>query len=258
MKTNASLPVLFQFNNKEVRIFEKDGQPWFVAREVCDILELDNITNALRGLDDDEKITFTNSKGNPRAGIPHTLILINEAGLYSLTIRSNKPEAKMFRRWVFHEILPSIRKTGGYQVPSQQGAALKRAEAMLNNSRVRVAKLAKEIVKGAWDFLSPEARQCFTSHLLETATGKAGLIPLPHIEKSYSATEIGQTLGVSANAIGRVATAHNLKTSEYGHTVLDKARGHDKQVPSFRYNEAGKKAIERLIAMIDKATGGTA
>ena len=97
-----------------VRVVDKDGEPWFVAKDVCDCLEIGNTTESLRGLDDDEKITLSNPEGNPRAGIPLELNVISKSGLYSLILRSRKPEAKTFKRWIVREVLPSIRKTGGY------------------------------------------------------------------------------------------------------------------------------------------------
>lgn len=102
-----------------VRAVERDGQPWFVAKDVCDCLELGNTTEALRGLDDDEKFTLSNPEGNPRAGIPLELNIISEPGLYSLILRSRKPEAKAFKRWLVHEVIPSIRRSGGYMAAVQ-------------------------------------------------------------------------------------------------------------------------------------------
>jgi hypothetical protein len=74
------------------------------------------------------------------------------------------------------------------------------------------------------------------------------VLPLPQVEKTYTATEIGQEVGLSSNRIGRIAKEHNLKIPEYGITVLDKARHADKQIPAFRYNEAGRDAILRIVA----------
>lgn len=82
---------------------------------MCECLELGNVTEALRGLDDDEKVQLETNIINPEVGGRGTL-LISEAGLYSLILRSRKPEAKAFKRWVTHDILPSIRKTGGYLI----------------------------------------------------------------------------------------------------------------------------------------------
>ncbi|WP_411330922.1 Bro-N domain-containing protein [Desulfovibrio desulfuricans] len=110
-----------------VRVVEKDGEPWFVAKDVCDCLELGNTTEALRGLDDDEKFTLSNPEGNPRAGIPLELNVISESGLYSLILRSRKPESKTFKRWIVREVIPTIRKTGSYSPPPRSYAEALRA-----------------------------------------------------------------------------------------------------------------------------------
>ena len=107
-----------------IRAIERNGLPWFVAKDVCDCLELGNTTKALYGLDDDEKFTLTNSEGNPRAGIPLELNIISEPGLYSLILRSRKPEAKAFKRWITHEVIPSIRRHGMYATPQTVEAML--------------------------------------------------------------------------------------------------------------------------------------
>lgn len=103
----------FDFKGASLRtLTDKAGEPWFVAKDVCDILELGNTTNALRALDEDEKTNFTNCNVAQNGGrVP---LIISEPGLYKLVMRSRKPEAKEFQRWVTHEVLPSIRRTGGY------------------------------------------------------------------------------------------------------------------------------------------------
>lgn len=93
-------------------IVERDGEPWFIAADVCAILSLGNPTEAVRPLDDDEKLTSVIL----RAGQMRPVNLINESGLYALIIRSNKPNAKAFRKWVTGTVLPSIRKTGSFTV----------------------------------------------------------------------------------------------------------------------------------------------
>lgn len=102
----------FNFNNAPLRtLADEAGDPWFVAKDVCDILGLENSRKATAELDSDEKNTVTISDGIP--GNPNKTI-ISEPGLYKLIMRSRKPEAKKFQRWVTHEVLPTIRKTGGY------------------------------------------------------------------------------------------------------------------------------------------------
>lgn len=93
---------------------DESGTPWFVAKDVCAALGIGNSRDAINTLDDDEKITVANSDGNPRAGIPLTLNFISESGLYALIFRSRRPEARAFRKWVTAEVLPALRKKGGY------------------------------------------------------------------------------------------------------------------------------------------------
>lgn len=93
----------------DIRALPVKGEPWFVAADVCEVLGHTNPTMAVAGLDEDERAKL-------RLGRQGETNIISEAGLYTLAIRSNKENAKPFRRWVTHEVLPSIRKTGGYGV----------------------------------------------------------------------------------------------------------------------------------------------
>ena len=104
------------FNNAmfgNVRIILQDNEPWFVAKDVCDCLEINNSSQALSRLDYDEKnsvILNDGTAGNPEKSI------VNEYGLYSLVLSSRKPEAKEFKRWITHDVLPSLRKYGTYSM----------------------------------------------------------------------------------------------------------------------------------------------
>ena len=93
----------------EVRTLNIDGEPWFVASDVCKALDID--PTSTRRLDDDEKNTLRLTQGIP--GNPNVTV-VNEPGLYTLVLGSRKPEAKAFKRWITHEVIPSIRKHGGY------------------------------------------------------------------------------------------------------------------------------------------------
>lgn len=98
----------FDFKGASLRtLTDKAGEPWFVAKDVCDILEISNPSDALKRLDDDERSRFN-------LGRQGETNIVNEAGLYVLVLGSRKPEAHEFKRWVTHEVLPQIRKTGGY------------------------------------------------------------------------------------------------------------------------------------------------
>lgn len=102
----------FDFKGSALRtLTDEAGEPWFVAKDVCDVLELSNVGQALARLDDDEKSSITLNDGTP--GNPNRAI-VSESGLYALVLASRKPEAHEFKRWVTHEVLPQIRKTGGY------------------------------------------------------------------------------------------------------------------------------------------------
>ena len=92
----------------QVRVVQRDGEPWFVAADVCKALEIDR--TATRRLDDDEKgVHSTHTPGGQQ-----DVTIVNEPGLYTLVLGSRKPEAKLFKRWITHEVIPAIRKTGGY------------------------------------------------------------------------------------------------------------------------------------------------
>ncbi|CDN92000.1 BRO-N domain-containing protein [Agrobacterium tumefaciens] len=98
-------------NNDQFNVIERGGEPWFMLNEVCKKVDIANPADAASRLDDDEKDTIgiTDSIGRPRRAI-----IINESGLYSIILRSTKPEAKRFKKWITSEVLPTIRKTGGY------------------------------------------------------------------------------------------------------------------------------------------------
>ena len=128
---NASIQVFDSEDFGSVRALTIGGEPWFVAKDVCDALGLSNVGQAIVGLDEDEKSSITIDDGTP--GNPNKAI-ITEAGLYNLIMRSRKPEAKAFRRWVTHDVLPSIRSHGMYATPQT-------VEQMLNDPDTMIETL---------------------------------------------------------------------------------------------------------------------
>ena len=233
------------FNNTqfgEVRSINRNGEPWFVAADVCRALDVGNSRQALTRLDEDEKgVISTDTPGGRQE-----MSIVNEPGLYTLVLGSRKPEAKAFKRWITHEVIPAIRKTGGYTIKKPEDECKRlRAEAMKMNADTR---RFKAIVSSMKEFnLSPVAMEAIGVPLIEDFTGiKSGY--RPQIERTYSATEIAQELGCSANLIGKTANENGMKIDEYGVTVLDKAKGHGKQVPTFRYNERGREKLKQLLA----------
>jgi len=105
--------IKFDFEEHIVRvILDGDARPWWIAKDVCEVLEIVNTSQAVERLDEDER----SMQNIGRQGDSWT---INEPGLYTLIIRSNKPEAKKFKRWITHEVLPAIRQNGYYEVPGK-------------------------------------------------------------------------------------------------------------------------------------------
>lgn len=103
---------VFAYDSHAIRMIQgEDGEPWFVAADVCNALDIKNAADAIKRLDDDEKgVDSIYTLGGSQE-----LAVVNEAGLYMLILSSRKPEAKIFKRWVAHEVIPSIRKTGRYE-----------------------------------------------------------------------------------------------------------------------------------------------
>ncbi|MFE3868717.1 Bro-N domain-containing protein [Flavobacterium sp. LS2P90] len=112
MQKENLTPIAFQFSatKQQIESVLIENEPYFIAKDICDILELDNVTNALSKLDDDEKLTLKVL----RAGQNRSVNFVSESGLFALIMRSNKPEAKAFRKWVTSEVLPALRKNGFY------------------------------------------------------------------------------------------------------------------------------------------------
>ncbi|MGG3452097.1 BRO family protein [Domibacillus aminovorans] len=102
------LKKVFHYSGNQVRTIGKGEEIWFVAKDICDILEINNPSDALKRLDEDEKALVSNE------GFRGSINIINESGLYSLVLGSRKEEAKLFKCWITYEVLPTIRKTGGY------------------------------------------------------------------------------------------------------------------------------------------------
>ena len=103
----------FLYENSPIRMIESNGETWWVLKDICKLLSIENHKNITKRLEEDEVGTFE---------LPHPqskekkleMLCVNESGLYSVILRSDKPEAKAFRRWITHEILPEIHRTGEY------------------------------------------------------------------------------------------------------------------------------------------------
>ncbi|AXU27209.1 TPA: Bro-N domain-containing protein [Clostridioides difficile] len=234
----------------EIRVIELNGEPWFVGKDVAETLGYKDTSDALkRHVDDEDK-----GVGEiPTPGGNQNMKIINESGLYSLILSSKLSTAKKFKHWVTRDVLPSIRKTGTYSTKSkdikdESEIKYMNAQARLKNARAREAKIYLELADKV-DI--KEYKQIMYSKTTELISGEA-LIPLPKMDKkTYSATEIGKMLGISANKVGGLANAYNLKTEEYGIKVWDKAKHSNKQVPNFRYYENVIPILEKTLSSFE-------
>ncbi len=119
-KSQENLPALqkLSYGKNQMRMIKQNDEYWFVADDICTILGFTNSREAINSLAGDEKSTLRFSDGTSKLGGKPNINIINEPGVYRLVLRSNKPKAEPFKRWIFHEVLPSLRKTGSYSVKS--------------------------------------------------------------------------------------------------------------------------------------------
>lgn len=177
----------FNYDGHDVRVVERHGEPWFVAADLCSVLDIRNSRDALARLDPDEKgVVNADTPGGTQQ-----MSVVNEAGMYSLVLTSRKPEAKTFKRWVTHEVLPSIRKRGGYLTPEATEAALSdpdfiiRLATDLKTERARRTELEAKaavdapkvhawdgLVSGAGDYTITDAAKVLTRAGIETGPRK--------------------------------------------------------------------------------------
>lgn len=234
---------LSTFQNPEfgnIRTVVIDGEPWFVGKDVAQALGYSDTDQALRKhVDDEDKLT----RQIDGVGQRRTVTLINESGVYSLILSSKLPNAKKFKRWVTADILPSLRKTGAYIT---DGVKRQQVEARLNNSRARLASVWLKVGNN----VPPEYRQICSSYASAILTGGEAVIPLPaaRAAKLYTATEVGELLGISANRVGTIANRNGLKSQPYGEYVWDKAKHCEKQVQTFLYSEQGIERIRKELS----------
>jgi prophage antirepressor-like protein len=180
----------FRFNTIVVRTVLVDGEPWFVAGDVCDVLEIRNSRDALSGLDEDEKgvATADTPGGEQRVSI------INEAGLYSLILRSRKPEAKTFKRWVTHEVLPQIRRTGAYGPPALPDIT----------TPAGVLAMAEQFAVTARQLVAAEAK------VAELAPKAAAVDALTEVGGALKMGAVANMFGIGRNSLFRILYAEQV------------------------------------------------
>lgn len=135
---------IFVYSGEQLRTVQQPDGLWWVLRDVCHVLGLTTPAKVAERLDEDEKaevsLTHISSNGVEQK---RTTTIINEPGLYAVTLRSDKPEAKAFKRWVTHDVLPSIRKTGAYGVPPEKLERLNNLQSQLDTWRELAEKFER-------------------------------------------------------------------------------------------------------------------
>jgi prophage antirepressor-like protein len=157
----------FNYNGNEVRTILKGEDVWFVAKDVCDVLELSNPSMVVQKLEEDERAKFN-------LGRQGETNIVNEYGLYNLILTSRKHEAKQFKRWITHEVLPSIRKHGAYLTDDVLEKSLNDPDYMIGLLTALKEEKEKRIKVEK------------TNHILM------------HVNKTYTATEIAKELGFAS------------------------------------------------------------
>ena len=225
---DSNLTEIQVFENTEfgkVRTVLINNEPYFVGKDIAEILGYSNVRKAIADhVDEEDKTRNDSLRVNGTA-----LNLINESGLYSLILGSKLEGAKEFKRWVTSEVLPSIRKTGNYTTVTVH-----------QDSPLEKARFLHEIAENYAE--TPVYMQILDAYAVKEITGKF-VLPLPEsTQQDYSATEVGDMLGISANKVGKIANRLGIKTDDYGRWCIDKSPYSSKEVRTFRYysNAIGK------------------
>lgn len=222
----------------EIRTIEDNGKVMFVASDVAKALGYSRPADAVSA----------HCKGSVKRRLPtnggmQDIKIISEGDVYRLIVHSKLPAAEKFEGWVFDEVLPTIRKTGRY---STKPVDNNRSKAMLNNSKARLAKLWLDISRNTKNQTYKEICNAYAANTL----AEKEILALPVVtEKTYTATEVAEMLGVTAARIGRIANANDLKTAQYGSYYHDKSRYSNKEVETFRYNDEGVAALRKIMQL---------
>lgn len=219
----------YTFRESNVRVEMVNNEPWFAAKDVCDILELSNPTVSVSRLEEDERTKLN-------LGRQGETNFVNEYGLYNLIFGSRKPEAKEFKRWVTHEVLPSIRKTGSYNQPA---TFLEAMELLVDVEKKRLLLEEKVTV------MQPKVN--YHDNILNN-------------ESTMKITQIAKDYGMSATKMNTLLHSLGIqykqgKTwvlySKYANEGYTHSRSYEDHSPSTYWTEKGKNFIYETLKKID-------
>lgn len=236
----------FNFNGINCDIYSKDNEVFMTINQLAEVLGYKDRKGIEKIIERNEylkdKEFSTTDKLSATDGKYYNTRVFTEDGIYEVTMLSKTETGKKFRK-VVRGIIKSLRKGENKIIKTSEYQKLT-AEAKLNNSRVRMASV---LMKLADKTEIKEYKQVCCSYASAVIVGKP-LLPLPEVnKKTYSATEIGDMLGVTSNRIGILANKNNLKTEEYGKKFYDKSRYSNKEVETFRYYENAIQKFKELL-----------
>ena len=242
MKNNLEIFSSNEFG--ELRTINENGKVMFIASDVAKML---GYTNTSKAISDHCRYVTKRYIPHPQGKGTLEVNFIPEGDVYRLITHSKLPAAEKFESWVFDEVLPSIRKTGSYTAKPLDESKTKRLAIMERNAKVREAALWAKLAEGS----TGTYQQVCKAYAANTLAEK-DVVSLPKAEeKTYTATEIGNMLNVSAHKIGRLANLHKLKTAEYGSWYHDKSKHSNKEVETFRYNAKAIDKFRQILHCID-------
>ncbi len=226
----------FTYGDATIRTATINNEPWFVAKDVCDALGISNPTDALKRLDDDERARFN-------LGRQGEANIVNEPGLYSLILASRKPEAKAFKRWITHEVLPAIRRDGGYISPSASEHQV--------NALIRQAQMRMELVQAAKGIIDPGHLEAKARVILAQGLGELPELPAenrPLYTSDYLKSKnlsTRRTRSVAPMFGKRVKAAYVLKHGrEPGKYPMNLPNGQTRNV--YAYMEADRPLMDQI------------
>lgn len=187
-------------SNVNIRMEEINSQPWFIAKDVCTALELSEVSNTVKRLDDDEKLTrtvFVSGQGRE-------MWFVNESGLYNLIFQSRKPEARAFRKWVTNEVLPQIRQTGQYRIKSE-------AECMREQQQRKRLPLPK--YRPFFDEWKQRVKPYISRNELAKVAEGIG-VSYPHVRKVYAGTSVSSKVVREITIQAKLNRRHNVRYPE--------------------------------------------
>lgn len=243
---NLELVKSFDFNGVNCDIYSKDNEVFMTINQLAEVLGYSDRKGIEKIIERNiylkDKEFSTTDKLSATDGKYYNTRIFTEDGIYEVTMLSKTETGKKFRK-VVRGIVKSLRKGENKIIKTSEYQRLT-AEAKLNNSKARMASVLMRLAEKTQ---IPEFKQVCCSYASAVIAGKP-IIPLPEVNKrTYSATEIGDMLGVSANRIGMLANKNNLKTEEYGKKFYDKSRYSSKEVETFRYYENAIQRFKELI-----------